>query len=265
MKSFLISSSSLFFISLVSTIPSSTGLVTFQAERKALIFHTKSQNRFAHCHTTKLHGLKGTADESRIASNAATKNIALSADEGGRPGTATLDVPWEELGFEFRPTKSHLSMTYKDGMWGPMELHQEPYLKIHMGATALHYGQSCFEGLKAFAHQDGSVHVFRPDENAKRMASSCSRVMMPFLSEKQFLDAIRTVVRDNIAYVPPYGSNGALYLRPLLFGSGPRIGLQPADEYTFLILVIPVGDYYKGGLSSKVDCIISSDYDRAAP
>lgn len=74
------------------------------------------------------------------------------------------------------------------------------------------------------------------------MASSCSRVMMPFLSEKQFLDAVRTVVRDNVAYVPPYGSNGALYLRPLLFGSGPRIGLQPADEYTFLILVIPVGN-----------------------
>jgi hypothetical protein len=132
MKSFLISSSSLFFISLVSTIPSSTGLVTFQAERKALIFHTKSQNRFAHCHTTKLHGLKGTADESRIASNAATKNIALSADEGGRPGTATLDVPWEELGFEFRPTKSHLSMTYKDGMWGPMELHQVSMNQLSM-------------------------------------------------------------------------------------------------------------------------------------
>lgn len=75
------------------------------------------------------------------------------------------------------------------------------------------------------------------------MASSCSRIMMPYLSEKQFLDAIRTVVRDNIAYVPPYGSNGALYLRPLLFGSGPRIGLQPADEYTFLILVIPVGNF----------------------
>lgn len=65
--------------------------------------------------------------------------------------------------------------------------------------------------------------------------------MMPPLSEEQFLDAVRAVVRDNIAYVPPYGSNGSLYLRPLLFGSGPRIGLQPADEYTFLLMVIPVG------------------------
>lgn len=124
MKNFLISSSALVFIWLVSTIPSSTGLVTFQAERKASIFHTKSNNRFAHCHTTTLNGVKETADGSRISSNVATSTIALSADEGGRPGTATLDVPWEELGFEFRPTKSHLSMTYKDGMWGPMELHQ---------------------------------------------------------------------------------------------------------------------------------------------
>jgi branched-subunit amino acid aminotransferase/4-amino-4-deoxychorismate lyase len=84
--------------------------------------------------------------------------------------------------------------------------------------------------------------IFFISSRHSRMASSCTRIMMPFLSEKQFLDAIRTVVRDNIAYVPPYGSNGALYLRPLLFGSGPRIGLQPADEYTFLILVIPVGN-----------------------
>jgi branched-chain amino acid aminotransferase len=73
------------------------------------------------------------------------------------------------------------------------------------------------------------------------------------------------VVRDNIEYVPPYGSGGALYIRPLLFGSGPRIGVQPADEYTFLILVIPVGDYYKGGLASPVNALLIEDFDRAAP
>lgn len=88
---------------------------------------------------------------------------------------------------------------------------------------------------------------------------------MPELSTESFLGAIQEVVADNIEYVPPYGSNGALYIRPLLFGSGPRIGLQPADEYTFLILVIPVGDYYKGGLSSPVDALIIPDFDRAAP
>ena len=89
--------------------------------------------------------------------------------------------------------------------------------------------------------------------------------MMPPPPDEVFLSAVNDIVRDNIAYVPPYGSNGALYLRPLLFGSGPRIGLQPADEYTLIIMVLPVADYYEGGLSSPVDALIIEDFDRAAP
>lgn len=181
------------------------------------------------------------------------------------PGSAKLDTPWEELGFEFRPTNSHVRITWKDGNWGEAELVKDPYVNLHIGATALHYGQACFEGLKAFCHEDGDVYVFRPDENAKRMQRSCIRTMMPELSYDLFFDAIQKVIVDNIEYVPPYGTNGSLYIRPLLFGSGPRIGLQPADEYTFLIMVIPVGDYYKGGLSTPVNGLIISDFDRAAP
>ena len=94
---------------------------------------------------------------------------------------------------------------------------------------------------------------------------SGERVMMPNIPVETFIKACNDVVKDNIAYVPPYGSGGALYLRPLLFGTGPRIGLQPAEEYTFLILVIPVGDYYKGGLAKPVDGLIVDEYDRAAP
>lgn len=89
--------------------------------------------------------------------------------------------------------------------------------------------------------------------------------MMPPVPHDVFIQACKDVVKDNMAYVPPYGSGGALYLRPLLFGSGPRIGLQPADEYTLIILVIPVGDYYKGGLASPCDALIIEDFDRAAP
>jgi branched-chain amino acid aminotransferase len=89
--------------------------------------------------------------------------------------------------------------------------------------------------------------------------------MMPVLSKEKFLEAVNLAVRDNIEYVPPYGSNGALYIRPLLFGSGPRIGLQPADEYIFIVMVLPVGDYYKGGLAKPVDGLIIEDFDRAAP
>lgn len=181
------------------------------------------------------------------------------------PGTAQLDTPWEELGFEFRPTRSHLRMVYRDGSWQAPELVSEPYIQLHIGATALHYGQACFEGLKAFCHSDNTVHLFRPDENAARMQSSCRRTLMPELPTDLFVEACKQVVKDNLDYVPPYGSNGALYIRPLLFGSGPRIGLQPADEYTFLCMVIPVGDYYKGGLSKPVHGRLITDYDRAAP
>lgn len=177
-----------------------------------------------------------------------------------------MDVPWEELGFQFRSTNSYVRLTFQEGKgWGEPELVKEPYISLHIGATALHYGQACFEGLKAFCHEDGQVYLFRPEENAKRMQSSCRRILMPELPTDLFVNAVKTVVRDNIEYVPPYGSGGALYIRPLLFGSGPRIGLQPADEYVFLCLVIPVGDYYKGGLSNPVKGILITDYDRAAP
>jgi len=195
-----------------------------------------------------------------------TTQLPMTALQQKQPGTAVMDVPWEELGFEFRPTNSHVRMTYKENEgWGEPELVQEPYINLHIGATALHYGQACFEGLKAFCHADGSVNVFRPDENAKRMQNSCDRIMMPQLPTDKFVQAVQTVVQDNMEYVPPYGSGGALYIRPLLFGSGPRIGVQPAAEYTFLILVIPVGDYYKGGLSSPVNALLIEDFDRAAP
>ena len=197
-------------------------------------------------------------------------SMALTAQTKKIPGTADLGgIEWKDLGFEFRPTNSHIKIVYTEnddgtGSWGTPELVKEPYVNLHIGATALHYGQTCFEGLKAFAHSDNSVHLFRPDENAARMQSSCRRTVMPELPTDLFVQAVEQVVIDNIEYVPPYGSGGALYIRPLLFGSGPRIGVQPAGEYTFICLVIPVGDYYVGGLSQPVKCLLIDDYDRAA-
>jgi len=172
----------------------------------------------------------------------------------------TANLAWSELGFQIIETKSHLKMVWRDGKWEKPELIQDPHINLHIGATALHYGQSAFEGLKAFAHEDG-VHIFRPDENAKRLQTSCERVMMAPLPTDLFLDACNLIVKDNIAFVPPYGSGGSLYLRPLLFGSGPRIGLQPSEEYTFILLVTPVSSYYSG----ECHAIIVEEYDRAAP
>jgi branched-chain amino acid aminotransferase len=129
---------------------------------------------------------------------------AVSTKSNVQVGSANLD--WTNLNYEFRPTNSFLKLVYRAGKWENMELKKDPYVSIHVGATALHYGQSCFEGMKAFHCKDGYIRVFRPNENAKRFARSCHRICMPTVPEDLFLQAINTVVADNIAYIPPYGS-----------------------------------------------------------
>lgn len=175
-----------------------------------------------------------------------------------------MDLDWQSLGFSYMNTRCHLRYTWRDGSWDEGVVETEPYFKIHIAATALHYGQSAFEGLKAFSCRDGGIRVFRAEENARRLAATAERIMMQPVPESLFMEAIKRVVRENRDYVPPYGTGGALYVRPLLFGSGPRIGVQPADEYTFIVLALPVGDYYKGGLS-PVSALVVDGYDRAAP
>lgn len=137
-------------------------------------------------------------------------------------------------------------------------------MPIHIAASCLHYGQAAFEGMKAFRCKDGKVRVFRPQENAIRMATTSRRICMAVVPEAMFLDALSRVIQANDAYIPPYGTGGSLYLRPLLIGTGPQIGVAPASEYTFIVLVVPVGPYYKGGLQ-PVKAVIYDDFDRAAP
>lgn len=205
-------------------------------------------------------------DQAAAAAAAAAAGSATDAaapTNGIPPPAEGLD--WATLGFQFRPTNCYIRHTYRDGAWSSTpELVTEPYIKLHIGATALHYGASCFEGLKAFRTADGRVSLFRPDENAKRMASSAARLLIPEVPADLFLSAVKTAVRENVEFVPPYGTGGSLYVRPLLFGSGPKIGLSPADEFTFLVLVTPVGDYYAGG-PAPVTAVVTTDYDRAAP
>lgn len=178
-------------------------------------------------------------------------------------GSQQLD--WPNIGFTYQPTRSFVYYRFRDGAWDAGEEREgEPTVSVHVGATALHYGQSLFEGLKAFACADGSVKLFRPTMNAARMARGAARTLMEAPPEALFLEACTRAVKANLDYVPPYGSGGALYVRPLLFGAGARIGLQPADAYDLIVLVTPVGEYYKGGLQ-PVACRVVEDCDRAAP
>ena len=174
------------------------------------------------------------------------------------------DIDWENLGFGFSDVNCHLKYTWKDGQWDDGVEVKDPYITMHIGATCLHYGQECFEGLKAFRREDGSIAIFRPDENGKRMMRTARRTVMAEFPLEKFLEAVDRIVRLNEEYVPPYGTGGSLYLRPLLIGTGPQIGVAPSHEYTFLLMCMPVGRYYKGGIK-PVRAVILDDWDRAAP
>ena len=175
-----------------------------------------------------------------------------------------VEIDWSKLGFAYTPTRSHIRYHWKDGKWDAGALVQKDTIEMSIAAGCLHYGQEAFEGLKVFRQKDGKVVAFRPDRNAERMQRTAVRTVMPPVPTEMFLDALDRVVRDNIDYVPPYGTGCSMYVRPLLIGSGPQIGVAPAHEYDFLMMVMPMGDYYKGGIK-PVRAIIFDEYDRAAP
>lgn len=177
-------------------------------------------------------------------------------------GKAPLD--WPNLDFGYRKTDANIRYTWKDGKWDQGVLSSEEAIPLHIAATCLHYGQECFEGLKGFETKSGEVVVFRPEENARRLIRSCERLHMATVPEEMFIDAVTRVVNANRRFVPPYGTGASLYIRPLVIGSGAQIGVKAATEYIFLVLVTPVGPYFKTGFK-PVSLIIEDEYDRAAP
>lgn len=176
---------------------------------------------------------------------------------------AKKDIDWGNIGFEYRVTDKRYVCNYKDGKWEEGGLTTDPMVVMSECAGVLQYSQSCFEGLKAYTTKDGDIVCFRPDLNAERMYDTAKRLEMPPFPKDKFIEAVHEVVKANADFVPPYGSGATLYIRPYMFASSPVIGVKPADEYQFRIIVMPVGPYYKGGLKPNVVKI--SDFDRAAP
>ena len=173
------------------------------------------------------------------------------------------NLDWGNLGFGYVKTDYRYVSHYKNGSWDEGCLTEDDKVVITECAGVLQYAQTVFEGMKAYTTEKGDIVVFRPDLNAARMADSARRLEMPAFPEDRFLDAVEQVVKANAGYVPPYGSGATLYIRPYMFGSDAVIGVKPANEYQFRILVTPVGPYFKGG--AKPIVIKVSDYDRAAP
>lgn len=173
-------------------------------------------------------------------------------------------IDWANLKFGYMPTDYNVRCYYRNGKWGEIEISSSETINIHMAATALHYGQEAFEGMKAFRCPDGKIRAFRIKDNAERLQSTCRGILMPELPTDLFVEMVKKVVKLNERFVPPYESGASLYIRPLLIGTGAQVGVHPTDEYLFIIFVTPVGPYFKGGFATN-DYVIIREYDRAAP
>lgn len=174
------------------------------------------------------------------------------------------NIDWANLKFGYMPTDYNVRCYYRNGKWGEIEVSSSEIINIHMAATALHYGQEAFEGMKAFRCPDGKIRAFRIKDNAERLQSTCRGILMPELPTELFEAMVKKVVKLNERFVPPYESSASLYIRPLLIGTGAQVGVHPANEYLFVIFVSPVGPYFKGGFATN-DYVIIREYDRAAP
>lgn len=174
------------------------------------------------------------------------------------------EIDFQHLGFRYTETDYIVRSDYHDGKWSPLYATQDKTINLHVAATCLHYGQEAFEGLKVFRGVDGQVRVFRMEDNAIRLQQSAKGLYMAQVPVEMFCEAIKLAVQKNWDYVPPYESGATLYCRPLLLGTSARLGVSTGADYTFLVMVSPVGPYYPAGFAGT-PFIIDRKVDRAAP
>ena len=159
-------------------------------------------------------------------------------------------------------TDHMVTIRYTDGQgWHSHSVGPREPFQLDPACAVLHYAQEIFEGMKAYRLEDGSVAMFRPQENARRFAESAERMAMPALPEDVFLEAVEELVKIDADWIP--GGEGSLYLRPFTFASETFLGVRPASEYIFCVIASPAGAYFKGG-KKAVTLWVSEHYTRAA-
>ncbi|XP_062120291.1 branched-chain amino acid aminotransferase 1, mitochondrial [Humulus lupulus] len=194
----------------------------------------------------------------------AKSSLKQSCELSCKSNTEPSNMDWDKLGFKLMPTDYVYSMKCSnEGNFeqGRLELHGN--IELSPAAAVLNYGQGIFEGTKAYRKEDGSLLLFRPDQNGVRMRIGAERMCMPSPSVDQFVDAVKQTAIANRRWVPPSGK-GSLYIRPLLMGTGAVLGVAPAPQYTFLAYASPVGNYFKEGLA-PLRLYVEDEFDRASP
>lgn len=161
--------------------------------------------------------------------------------------------------FGITPTDHMFIAEYKDGKWTNSRIVPYEHLSISPIAQALHYGQTVFEGMKAFRMADGRVNIFRPEKHYERFCISLDRMCMPLVPETLFHEALKQLVQLDAGWIPG-DDEGSLYIRPFMFASEERLGVKISDEYIFMIVCTPAYRYYAKPLKVKVE----EQYSRAA-
>ncbi|KMK56428.1 subgroup IIIi aminotransferase, putative [Aspergillus fumigatus Z5] len=146
--------------------------------------------------------------------------------------------------------------------WTAPEVVNDPYIRVHGLSPGLNYGQQVYEGLKAFRTPQNTIHIFRPHAHAARFRKSAKMVCLPEVPDNLFCECLRMAVVYNAEFVPPESSEGFLYIRPLLFGSGPQLILGPPNEFVLAIYVAPAVPYH--GIIA-LEALVMDEFDRSAP
>ena len=167
-------------------------------------------------------------------------------------------VDFSDLGFCKYYTDHMFVCEYENNDWKNFRIIPFQDLNLSPACTTLHYGQTIFEGLKAYKNEKDEILIFRPDKNAKRFNSSAERMCMPSFPEKYFINSIEELLKIEKDWVPK-GEENSLYIRPLMFAIDPYIGIKPADKYLFIIICGLAGGYY----SEPVNVKIETEYTRA--
>jgi len=173
------------------------------------------------------------------------------------------EVDFDHLKFGEMFSDHMFRMDYTDGKWLEPEIVPFGPIEVLPSLSTLHYGQTVFEGLKAFRSRDGGINIFRPDKHAERMMHSCERVCIPQVGKDIFVDAVEELVRLDQAWVPS-ARGTALYIRPLALAMESYIGVRVAESYSFFIMTSPVAAYFKEGLN-PVKLMTSGEFVRACP
>src|SRR4051812_21928721 len=167
---------------------------------------------------------------------------------------------FQDLPFGKYFTDHMLEADYEDGEWRNVEIKPYQPLLLDPSIAAIHYGQSIFEGIKAYKDSEGNAYIFRPQENWKRFNISAARLMMPAVPEEIFMEGMRQLVNLDKKWIPEQADH-SLYIRPFMFSTDAALGVKPSDKYKFLIILSPTGPYY----SKPMRIYVEQKYTRAAP